>query len=149
MLKRLLSGILSGLKGCATASVGVMVFGIVAIVVLGVFVYGVDALDVGFGETVTIMGFWAMFGALVGQNKPAGEPSLKYLNRKPLSVYVPVFMFCLIGLLYVIQRVKGDSDTGTWEVVGLVMLGAIGLVLGFIAGADKDPAPKDGGFPED
>ena len=134
MFKRMLAR----LRGAATSFV--LYVGMVVVLIL--LLAGVAALPITFGETLTVLGVWAMLGALVGQNKTAGVPLGSYLNRRTKSVAGIGIMFCLIGIVYVLQIGGSGSKTESEEVFGLLVLAALGLTLGFVVGSDRDPRPK-------
>ena len=60
---------------------GCLAFGALGILVLSLFIWGVLSLPITFGDTIAVLGIWAMFGALLGQNKMAGTSVRTYLTE--------------------------------------------------------------------
>ena len=81
IVKRLLGRLWDFVKNSSLA----MAFGIVGVVGIGAFAFGVDSLPLDFGEVLTFMGVWLAIGVLLGQNKPPAMPLKEYLPRRIFS----------------------------------------------------------------
>ena len=102
----------------------------------------IAALPIDFGDVLSVLGIWAMFGALVGQNRTPGTSLREYLGNRTLAVAGIGVMFFSMALVYVLLVSQSRPGTEPEEVFGLLVLAALGLVLGFIVGVDKDPIPR-------
>ena len=100
---------------------------------------GIQSLPLEYGEVLAIVGIWLMFGVLLGQNKPQGMPIKEYLNRRIGSVGACWTLFNLMALIYlIIADVQDKPELNGLGIIGLLALSATGLVLGFVAGVDRE-----------
>ena len=100
---------------------------------------GIDSLPLDYGEILTIVGIWLMLGVLLGQNKPQGMPLKQYLNRRIGAVAACWFLFNVMSLLYLIISAGQDKpELNGIGIIGLLALSGTGLVLGFMAGTDRE-----------
>ena len=103
---------------------------------------GIHSLPLGYGEVLTVVGIWLMFGVLLGQNKPRGMPMKEYLNRRFGAVTACWLLFNAMALIYMIIAEGQDKPELTGNaIIGLLVLSGIGLVLGFMAGVDREDGP--------
>ena len=80
-----------------------------------------------------------MFGVLLGQNKPQKMAIKEYFNRRIRAVAASWILFNVMALIYLIiaEAQNKPELTGT-GIIGLLVLSGIGLVLGFMAGIDRE-----------
>ena len=135
IVKRLLGRLWDFVKNSSLA----MAFGIVGVVGIGAFAFGVDSLPLDFGEVLTFMGVWLAIGVLLGQNKPPAMPLKEYLPRRIFSFAWCYVFFFAIAIVYVLLRdgSKSENITGQ-ELWGLFVLSLVSFVPGFFAGQDKE-----------
>ncbi len=100
---------------------------------------GIKALPLDYGEILTIVGIWLMFGVLLGQNKPQGMPVKQYLSRRIRAVAACWILFNAMSLLYlIISDGQDEPKLSGIGIIGLLALSGTGLVLGFMVGNDKE-----------
>ena len=103
---------------------------------------GIQSHPLGYGEVLTIVGIWLMFGVLLGQNKPQKMAMKVYLNRRIRAVAASWLLFNVMALIYMIMAEGQNKPELTGPgIIGLLVLSGIGLVLGFMAGVDREDGP--------
>ena len=110
------------------------------------FLVGVAELPISYGEVLTVMGVWLLFGTLLGQGKPTRMSVGRYLNDRPIAIGGIAIMFFLTALVYMVSADLVGAEVGIGEMFGLGVLASSGLLMGFIIGADKGrPKRRRGG----
>ena len=139
IMKRLLGRLWSFVKGSFLLLAFGLAFGIIVIVAIGAFYYGVISLPLKFGEILTFMGIWLAIGAVLGQNKPPAMPLMEYLPRR-IIVYVCCYVFFFaIAIVYEALLDRGASGgIKVKEVFGLLVVSLVSFAPGFFAGQDKE-----------
>ena len=100
---------------------------------------GIQSLPLGYGEVLTVVGIWLMFGVLLGQNKPQEMPIKEYLSRRIRAVAACWMLFNVMALIYLFIAEEQDKpELNGIGIIGLLVLSGTGLVLGFMAGVDRE-----------
>lgn len=100
-----------------------------------------------FVGALTILGIWATFGALVGQGRCQCTPPGHHLERKRGAMFATGVMFLVAMLVYGV-KVADEPGTPAGPMVGMLVLAIIGVVLGFVAGADGSRCPHGKADPD-
>lgn len=80
-----------------------------------------------------------MFGVLLGQNKPREMPIKEYLNRRFRTLAACWILFSAMTLIYpIIAEAQNKPELTGFGIIGLLVLSGAGLVLGFMAGVDRE-----------
>ena len=138
VIPRMFKGTFRWLRDFFMWSSGCVTTVVVGPAVFILFVAGVVVLPTTFGETVSILGLWAAFGALIGQNKRADTPFGKYINGRIGALAAVVVLFVMLAAVFLAQAARDAEVISSGGVFGLFVLATAGLALGFVAGADKD-----------
>ena len=100
---------------------------------------GIQSIPLGYGEVLTVVGIWLMFGVLLGQNKRRETPLKEYLNQRILAVAACWLLFNLTALIYlIIAEAQNKPELTGLGIVGFLALSSMGLVLGFMAEVDRE-----------
>ena len=84
---------------------------------------GIQSLPLGYGEVLTVVGIWLMFGVLLGQNKPQKMAIKEYFNRRIRAVAASWILFNVMALIYLIiaEAQNKPELTGT-GIIGLLVV---------------------------
>ena len=115
---------------------------IAAIGFLYVFAESVAALRSSFTGTLAVVGLWAAFGAVLGQNKKPETGLKDYINAKHQAGIAVCSLLLLMVFLFLVPLGPTPIVEG-WAAVGLLILTVVGFILGFMAGMDRRQKPSD------
>ena len=101
-------------------------------------VAGLVSVPLTFGETVTVMGMWVALGIVIGQHKPASMSVKEYLERRIVGIFCCFALFAVLGFVYMGKIAEADEKLAGIGTVGLLVLAAISLSIGFFAGQDRE-----------